>query len=62
MSLPALLARVRAVASERRFRQTRLEAELAKALGALEGVRGVEGRSRREEERLRAEAAEATAR
>lgn len=62
LSLPALLARVRAVASERRFRQTRLEAELATALRSLEGVRGVEGKSRREEERLRAEAAEASAR
>lgn len=50
------------MASERRTGQTRLEAELAAALGALEGARGGEGVSRGITERLRAEAAEASAR
>eukprot|EP00752_Nemacystus_decipiens_P003650 g3364.t1 len=62
LPLPALLARVRAVASERRAGQTRLEAELAAALGALEGARGGEGVSRGITERLRAEGSEAAAR
>ncbi|CAN0050526.1 unnamed protein product, partial [Pylaiella littoralis] len=62
LPLPALLARVRAVAFERRSGQKRLESELAAALAALERARGSERASRGITERLRGEAAEASAR
>ncbi|CBN79560.1 conserved unknown protein [Ectocarpus siliculosus] len=62
LPLPALLARVRAVASDRRCRQTRLEVELAAALSALAAARNEEGESRGVAEQLRAEAGEASAR
>ncbi|CAM9310440.1 unnamed protein product [Ectocarpus sp. 13 AM-2016] len=62
LPLPALLARVRAVASDRRCRQTRLEVELTAALSALAAARREGGESRGVAEQLRAEAGEASAR
>lgn len=62
LPLPALLARVRAVASERRSVGARLESDLASALAALAVARGGEGETRGLAERLRAEADAASAR
>lgn len=59
LPLPALLARVRAMASERRAREAELEEELSSALAALGEARRVEGDSRGLAERLRSEAEEA---
>lgn len=55
LQLPALLARVRAVASERRSREEQLELELEGAITAAREAKGVEGESRGAVERLRAE-------
>lgn len=62
LPLPALLARVRAVASERRLREESLAGELSAALGALEEARGEEGHRRDTSERFRLEAEAATIR
>lgn len=62
LQLPALLARVRAVASERRSREESLAAELVRALAALEESRGGEGESRGLADRLSAEAEETSVR
>lgn len=56
LTLPALLARVRAVASERRLRGESLELELVGALTAGTEARAVEEESRSLAESLRAEA------
>ena len=62
LPLPALLARVRAVTSERRSREAELEGQLEAAMAELREARGVEGQSRGLVERLRSEAEEATER